>query len=128
MWLIWLNKYWILDISSRASDLLNERVIELLDIPFLIYNHTKCGHNPNNQDDNENYIELRLDHRKLWSRGNVCVWKKYLLEYCINSRSQNLICRYMLKKYSQSCFISLKKISLRLETFNRCLTMKMCFD
>lgn len=22
------------------------------------------GHNPNNQDDNENYIELRLDHRK----------------------------------------------------------------
>lgn len=39
-------------------------MIELLDIPFLIYNHTKCGHNPNNQDDNENYIELRLDHRK----------------------------------------------------------------
>lgn len=41
MWLIWLNKYWNLDISSRASDLLNERVIELLDILFLIYNHTK---------------------------------------------------------------------------------------
>lgn len=32
------------------------------------------------------------------------------------------------KKYSQSCFISLTKISLRLETFNRCLTIKMCFD
>lgn len=41
MWLIWLNKYWNLDIFLCVSDLLNERVIEFFDIFFLIYNYIK---------------------------------------------------------------------------------------
>lgn len=40
-WLICFNKYLILDSTSRAIDMLNERNIELLDIPFLLCNHTK---------------------------------------------------------------------------------------